>query len=76
MAKSDTLVRSVADLPLNNPNKYGRFDDDLSDLVDSIAGREPGKRHDPRGGFGISHTDAVDEDFMREAGNPSNKYGI
>lgn len=76
MGKNDMWVTSVADLVLEGRNKYGSWDDDVSDMADALDGREPRKRNDPRGGFGVSHTDSVDEDFMREAGNSRNKYGI
>lgn len=63
----------MPEMPIENPNKYGRLDDDPNELADLLSGREPHKRVSPVGGFGISHTDAVDEDFFREAGS-ADKY--
>lgn len=63
----------MSEVPIESPNKYGRMDDDPDELADLLLGREPHKRVDPHGGFGISHTDAIDADFFREAGIP-NKY--
>ena len=63
------------ELPTESPRKYGVYEDDFDELADALSGREPRKRVDPRGGFGVSHTDAVDEDFLRVAGNPRNHYG-
>ena len=63
------------EMPEESPNKYGNFEEDVDELADRLAGREPRKRYSPLGGFGISHSDEVDEDFLRIAGNPPDKYG-
>jgi hypothetical protein len=77
MDKRDTkAIVAAQDIPMESPSKYGKFDDNaVDDLADALNGREPRKRSDPHNGFGISHTDVVDEDFMREARNPKSHYG-
>lgn len=65
----------MAEIPIENPRKYGVWDDDIDELVDGLAGRKSEREYDPRNGFGVSHTEIVDEDFLRDAGNPRNHYG-
>ena len=66
---------SRADIPMESPNKYGRFDDDISELVAGVTGGVPVKRDGVVDRAESSGEDTVDEDFLRTAGNPRNKYG-
>ena len=58
-----------------SPNKYGRFDDDIDELVAGFAGRDAVRRSPNSAGAQSSGTDEVDEDFLRKAGNTDSHYG-
>ncbi|HEU5407165.1 MAG TPA: hypothetical protein VFU48_05325 [Nitrospira sp.] len=67
----------MADLPIESRNKYGaEVYDDADIFADLLSGREPGSGGSARPSPQSPTTEAVDEDFFREAGNPSRKYGI
>lgn len=63
------------DIPIESPNKYGRFDDDLYELVNGLAGRDVMRRNSVVSDSQSSQSDTLDEDFLRSAGNPRNHYG-
>ena len=58
-----------------SPNKYGRFDDDIDELVAGFNGGDPLRRSANPSGTQPSGEIKVDEDFLRKAGNPDNHYG-
>lgn len=65
----------MADMPSENPNKYGRFDDDTDELAARLSGREF-KRNQPHGHEpAVPDERPVDEDFFREARDSVSKYG-
>lgn len=66
---------SKGEMPMESPNKYGSFDDDVSELVTGVTGGVPVKRNRVADSAESSGENAVDEDFLRTAGNPRNKYG-
>lgn len=77
MPSTATKGESVVDrdIPIESPNKYGRFDDDISDLANGLAGRDVMRRNSAVPDSQSSQSDTLDEDFLRIAGNPSNHYG-
>jgi hypothetical protein len=63
------------DMPFESPRKYGVFDDNLDDLDDVLAGRDP-KRRPAGGGDSVSGDDSevVDAAFLQKAVS-ERKYG-
>ena len=68
------------DIPVENPNKYGRFDDveendrnDISNLLGGGTGA--GIRGVSRSDDDASDSGETLEDILREAGNSNTKYG-
>ena len=69
----------MADIPLENPHKYGSFDDDITELADGLAGRPTGaksnRQPDPGSAVG-SLDDEVDANVLRQLIRDSaSKYG-
>lgn len=71
---------SKQDIPVENPNKYGRFEDveendrnAISNLLNGGSGSDIGSRS--RSGDDLSDTGETLEDFLREAGDTNRKYG-
>lgn len=69
------------DLPVENPNKYGRFDEveegdrnAISNLLNGGAGA--GSRNNARSRDDVSDSGETLEDILREAGDTNRKYGI
>lgn len=65
----------MKDIPIENPNKYGAFDDDATELADILNGNEPRRSSSPQRGPAIPATSAVDEDFFSQTRDSNRKYG-
>lgn len=68
------------DIPVENPNKYGRFEDvgendrnAISNLLNGGSGVDTGIRS--RSGDDLSDPGETLEDFLRETGDTNRKYG-
>lgn len=59
-----------------SPNKYGSWDDDLSELADSLAGRDVVRRDRVDDRTKSPKPDTVDEDFFSQTRDSNRKYGI
>lgn len=67
----------MADLPCENPRKYGEFDDDFNadDINAALAGILPASRNRDGASGRVQPGDQVDADFLRDAGRERGKYG-
>jgi hypothetical protein len=69
-----TTSNDLKEVPVESRNKYGA--DDWDTAVDDLAGGLGGTQHRRTGPVdSVSASGEVDEDFLREARNPRNKYG-
>ena len=63
-------------LSIDNPNKYGRDTfNDISELADRLAGRDPGKHSNSASDTQPQRTENVDESFWDSVRDQSRKYG-
>ncbi len=83
MGRSAGWVWSVVEagmkgeLPFESSRKYGDWDDDIQpdDVARALGGAGIDSRIGTESGAGLPASDAVDEDFFRDARSERGKYG-
>jgi hypothetical protein len=71
-------IAVAQELPIESPHKYGRFDDDVTDLAVGLNGGKPLPSNSGHNSLAVDHVpddNEVDEDFFGTLRDTSKKYG-